>query len=215
MCICVDGDDVNFPSFSFTIPYRIRNPFVATMADHSFTSAARSELPLSPGSPSHPEENSASIHGDHSVPPDAHREDTLKSESMGPQVVAPAPPVAVTPSTSVPNAAMKALEKQIANRTANMDAATRQKEAAITAAAKAYLEKEKESRAKHVAEAKSRHRKEEQDGADKINAYKKSGAVWNAVGMLVDLQKPNPYSKNTESMRSIFTALDTAQRDTM
>lgn len=113
-----------------------------------------------------------------------------------------------TSTTQVNSSKMEALNAQIAKRTAEMDAETKAKELKITAAAQEYLKSLKSKREKELVEAKASHKKEQQAGVKKIDEYKKSGAVWNAVGMLVDLQKPNAYSKGTEQMRSVLATLN-------
>ncbi|KPI84247.1 hypothetical protein ABL78_6703 [Leptomonas seymouri] len=111
------------------------------------------------------------------------------------------------PST-VNKAKMDALNKQIASRTAAYDAATKEKENKILAAAQEFIKALKAKREKEVLDARANHKKVQQVDANKIDAYKKSGAVWNAVGVLVDLRKPNQYSKGTEQMRSILSTLN-------
>ncbi|EPY26313.1 hypothetical protein STCU_06214 [Strigomonas culicis] len=125
-----------------------------------------------------------------------------------PTVGQPSAPAAAKPNHAPDPSAREAINRQIAKRTADIDAATKEKEANILAAAKTYLEAQKTKREKEVHTAKSTHQKEQQDDAKKIDSYKKSGAVWNSVGMLVDLKKPNPHSKNTERMRSLLTKLN-------
>jgi hypothetical protein len=119
------------------------------------------------------------------------------------------PPTPSEKPSAVNTAKMDALNKQIANRTAAYDAATKEKESKILAAAQEFIKLQKAKREKEVTEAKANHKKEQQADANKIDAYKKSGALWNAVGMLVDLQKPNQFSKGTEQMRSILSTLNT------
>ncbi|KPA82614.1 hypothetical protein ABB37_02461 [Leptomonas pyrrhocoris] len=118
------------------------------------------------------------------------------------------PPTPPEKPSAVNTAKMDALNKQVASRTAAYDAATKEKESKILAAAQEFIKAQKAKREKEVSEAKANHKKDQQTDANKIDAYKKSGAVWNAVGMLVDLQKPNQYSKGTEQMRSIFSILN-------
>lgn len=132
--------------------------------------------------------------------------------------------IAASPTAELPNrpptppenpsatnaAKMDALNKQIASRTVAASAATKEKEAKIVAAAQEYLKALKAKREKEVTAAKANHKQQQQAGTQKIDEYKKSGAVWNAVGMLVDLQKPNQYSKSTEQMRSVLTTLNAA-----
>lgn len=118
------------------------------------------------------------------------------------------PPTPPGKPNTANTAKMDALNKQIATRTATFDAATKEKESKILAAAQEFIKAQKAKREKEVSEAKANHKKEQQADASKIDAYKKSGAVWNAVGMLVDLQKPNPHSKGTEQMRSILSTLN-------
>ncbi|CBZ25683.1 conserved hypothetical protein [Leishmania mexicana MHOM/GT/2001/U1103] len=101
-----------------------------------------------------------------------------------------------------------ALNKQIANRTAAMDAETKEKETKIMTAAQAYLKALITKREEEVRNAKASHKEEQQVGAEKINEYKKSGALWSAVGLLVDLQKPNQYSRSTEQMRTVLSTLN-------
>ncbi|KAG5506985.1 hypothetical protein JKF63_05731 [Porcisia hertigi] len=119
----------------------------------------------------------------------------------------PTPPQKPSASTT---AKVDALNRQIANRTAAMDAATKEREAKITAAAQEYLKALNAKREEEVTAAKENHKKEQQMDVKRISDYKKSGAVWDAVGMLVDLQKPNLYSKSTEHMRSVLSTLNTA-----
>ncbi|GET87896.1 hypothetical protein, conserved [Leishmania tarentolae] len=106
-------------------------------------------------------------------------------------------------------AKVDALNKQISNRTAAMDAATREKETKIMNAAQEYLNALMAQRKEEVMNAKANHKEEQRVGAEKINGYKKSGALWSAVGVLVDLQKPNKYSRSTEQMRSVLSTLNT------
>ncbi|KAG5507259.1 hypothetical protein GH5_07351 [Leishmania sp. Ghana 2012 LV757] len=118
------------------------------------------------------------------------------------------PPTPPEKPSAVDSAKVEALKKQIASRTAAMDAATKAKEANIIAAAQEYLKALEAKREQEVMTAKAGHKQEQQAGTKKIDDYKKSGAVWNAVGMLVDLQRPNQYSKGTEQMRSVLSALN-------
>ncbi|CCW60841.1 unnamed protein product [Phytomonas sp. EM1] len=106
------------------------------------------------------------------------------------------------------NPLLKALQEQIAKRTAAIDAATKEKQAKILAASKEYIEQQKSKREKQISGAKELHKKIQDNDGKKLEQFQKSGAVWNAVGMIVDLQKPNPYSKNTERMRSILSTLN-------
>ncbi|CAD2217523.1 hypothetical protein AGDE_03673 [Angomonas deanei] len=103
---------------------------------------------------------------------------------------------------------MEAINRQIANRTAALDKETKEKETKILAAAQAYLKEMATKRDKDVSNSKEIHKKEQQAGVQKVDQLKKSGAVWTSVGMLVDLQKPNPHSKGTERMRTLFNTLN-------
>ncbi|KAG5480495.1 hypothetical protein LSCM1_06198 [Leishmania martiniquensis] len=117
------------------------------------------------------------------------------------------PPTPPEKPSTADSAKMEALKKQIARRTAAIDAATKAKETQIIAAAQEYLKAIKVKREQEVMTAKASHKQEQQAGAKKIDDCRKSGAVWNAVGMLVDLQRPNQYSKSTEQMRSVLSSL--------
>ncbi|CCW71509.1 unnamed protein product [Phytomonas sp. Hart1] len=106
------------------------------------------------------------------------------------------------------NPVLKALQEQIAKRTMLIDAATKEKMTKIIAASKEYIEEQKSKRERQIAEAKELHKKTQDDDEKNNEDLKKSDAVWTGVGKVVDLQKPNPYSKNTERMRSILSTLN-------
>lgn len=118
------------------------------------------------------------------------------------------PPTPLEKPSAANVAKVDALMKQIASRTAAMDAATKEKEMKIVTAAQEYLKALMAKRGEEVMNAKAIHKEEQQVGAEKINEHKKSGDVWSAVGLLVDLQKPNQYSRSTEQMRTVLSALN-------
>ncbi|AYU78108.1 Clathrin light chain, putative [Leishmania donovani] len=186
-------------------------------AQHSASAAAPAKLPLPPGN--------------HAAPPVSIAEQTNPGSPAEPHPtpVAMSPPpsdgfIASSSPGGSPNrpptppekpsaanvAKMDALKKQIASRTAAMDAATKEKETKIMTAAQEYLKALMAKREEEVMNAKASHKEEQQVGAEKINEYKRSGAVWSAVGLLVDLQKPNQYSKSTEQMRTVLSTLNAA-----
>lgn len=160
-----------------------------------FTQSERSAVPPSAG----PAAPTAFVHS-----PDAAPKPEEKPAAPAPAPSAKKPSPAANPSS----AALEALKKQVNNRTAQQDAETKAKEEKILAAAKEFIKNEQQKREQQVKAVKADHQKSQQEGEKKIDEYKKSGAVWSAVGMLVDLQKPNPYSKNTERMRAVLTTLN-------
>lgn len=137
-----------------------------------------------------------------------HSPTAPSASSDGPTPAGPAAPAAKPVNAS----AFDALQKQIAGRTAAVDAATKKKEAEVTAAAAAFIKQQQTKREREVSDARAKHKQEQQAGAQKIDAYRKSGAVWSAVGMLVDLQRPNPYCKGTERMRGVLGQLNAAEQ---
>ncbi|AIN97350.1 hypothetical protein LPMP_190080 [Leishmania panamensis] len=117
------------------------------------------------------------------------------------------PPTPPEKPSSVNAAKVDELKRQITSRTAAMDAATKAKEEKIITAAQVYLKELQARREEEVAAAKASHKQEQHADTKQIDDYRERGAVWGAVQMLVDLQKPNQYSKSTEMMRSVLSTL--------
>lgn len=101
------------------------------------------------------------------------------------------------------------LHKQIANRTTALDAASAEKTKTIEEAAKKYLEAQKAERHTAVAAARSQNQKNQAAKTAQLQQHQNADALWTNVGLMLDLSKPNKFSKNTERMRSIFRAKET------
>ncbi|KAK7198652.1 Clathrin light chain [Novymonas esmeraldas] len=199
-----DDDDWGAPS----APTRMPAPAAAPAAPPS-PSASRAAAAVPATAPSHP----GSPAEPHTTPVVAAAAQPVADAFIAASPTASSPNRPPTPPekpSAVNTAKLDALNKQIASRTAAADAATKEKEAKITAAAQEYLKTLKAKRENEVTAAKASHKQEQQAGTKKIDDFKKSGAVWSAVGMLVDLQKPNQFSKNTEQMRSVLSTLNAA-----
>lgn len=121
---------------------------------------------------------------------------------------APASPIPANEnSRSFDKSILDKINATIAKRTADMDAGTKKKESEILAAAKAYVQKQQQKREETVRAAQEVNMKTQQADKEQIEKYKKADEVWSAVGMVMDLKKPNSYSQNTESMRALLTKL--------
>jgi hypothetical protein len=103
------------------------------------------------------------------------------------------------------------LEKQISERTVACDKATKEKEDRAKSAAKAYIDQANEQRAATLKSIKEEHKKVQAEEEKKNSDLKRSGAIWDSVGRLVNLGKPNVHSKKTERMRMLLTKLQQTQ----
>jgi hypothetical protein len=123
---------------------------------------------------------------------------------------APPPPVFAAAAPAPPAAGAQLYQDQlkaVADRTAQIDQSTRDRDERQRKQAQAYLSEQIALRDSRLKAVKAEHVKEQQELQQKVLELKKSGAVWQSVGLLVDLQKPNTHSKRTEQMRSILKKL--------
>lgn len=96
-------------------------------------------------------------------------------------------------------------QKEIEARTANIDAKSREKEAKQTALAKAFLKDFNAQYEAKLRDAKAEHMRQQAETEVKQNT--KADMVWDGVGLVLDLSKPNKYSRGTERMRSLLQKL--------
>lgn len=122
-----------------------------------------------------------------------------------------APSHSSLPSSSVPpsdsNAALEALKKKIASRTAAMDASSKEKEKEIEAEAKSYIQAKREEHDAAVAAARAENKKIQAAKTQQLHEHKKADAIWKNVDIMVDLSRPNKFSKNTERMRNTLLTM--------
>lgn len=102
------------------------------------------------------------------------------------------------------------LQKQISERTAAADKATLEKEDRQKKAAQAYIAEEKSKREKKLKIVHEDHRKEQAEYEKKTADLKKAGATWSSLGVVVDLKKPNAFSKKTDRMKQVLINLEAA-----
>lgn len=116
----------------------------------------------------------------------------------------PPPPgdVAVSDSSS-----MDALKKQIENRTRSLDASFETKTKSIEEEAANYIAAEKEKRKTTLASLSAANKQSQNEKQKTMQSQRGGDNVWKNVGMILDLSKPNVYSKNTERMRSLLVDL--------
>lgn len=107
-------------------------------------------------------------------------------------------------------AKLESQRRAVQERTMAMDAATKNKEQEIQKKAAEYLQEVAKKREIMIATVKADHIREQQQYEAKMSQFKKSGAVWNSVNLLVETKKPNTYSKNTEYMRKLIVELQQA-----
>jgi hypothetical protein len=105
---------------------------------------------------------------------------------------------------------VQALQRAISERIAAADKATLEKEDRQKKAAQAYLAEEKVKREKKLKIVHEDHRKEQADYEQKTADLKKAGAAWSSLGVVVDLKKPNQFSKKTDRMKQVLLNLDAA-----
>ncbi|ORC92520.1 uncharacterized protein TM35_000032730 [Trypanosoma theileri] len=115
--------------------------------------------------------------------------------------------LAAHPQNTNGSKVMEAANEQIQARTASMDAKTKEKEAKIIDAAQLYLKEENSKHTEKLKQVKAEHMRQQKSEETKRNEFKKSGAVWNGVALMTDLNKANKFSKGTERMRSILIKL--------
>ncbi|RNF19022.1 uncharacterized protein Tco025E_04449 [Trypanosoma conorhini] len=110
----------------------------------------------------------------------------------------------------------EAVQKEIEKRTQNIDAESKKKAEAQKVAAESYMKQVKAQHEARLKETKAENMRQQKANEAKRNEFKKSGAVWNGVGLMTDLSKANVYSKSTERMRNILRKLnDTAEGETL
>lgn len=102
---------------------------------------------------------------------------------------------------------LEALRTKISVRTAALDASSKEKEKEIEGEAKNYIQAKKAEHDAAVAAARAENRKLQVAKAEKLKEHKKSDAIWRNIGIMLDLSKPNKFSKNTERMRNVFLTM--------
>ncbi|CUG02131.1 clathrin, putative [Bodo saltans] len=119
-------------------------------------------------------------------------------------------PIAPTNNTAQYQGKVQELQRAINERIAAADKATLEKEDRQKKAAQAYVADEKAKREKKLKIVHEDHRKEQADYEQKTADLKKPGAAWSSLGVVVDLKKPNQFSKKTDRMKQVLLNLDTA-----
>lgn len=142
-------------------------------------------------------------------------EDVAESTSVPAPVIAPSKsPAAPTTTSNAPEYQQKvqSIQKTINERTATADKATMEKEERQKKAAQAYIAEEKANRASKLKAVHEDHRKAQSDYEKKTADLKEGGAAWSSLGVVVDLKKPNQFSKKTDRMKQVLLHLETAQQ---
>eukprot|EP00331_Platyophrya_macrostoma_P021222 CAMPEP_0176473434 /NCGR_PEP_ID=MMETSP0127-20121128/42312_1 /TAXON_ID=938130 /ORGANISM="Platyophrya macrostoma, Strain WH" /LENGTH=310 /DNA_ID=CAMNT_0017868445 /DNA_START=1 /DNA_END=933 /DNA_ORIENTATION=- len=134
----------------------------------------------------------------------------------------PVAPVVASPIVSTPigttAAEMSARSSVVAEqlrviqeRTAAIDKSVAEKSERLKKAAQEYLKEEANKRDAKLAIVRADHKKEQDAYEKRATELKQSGAVWQSIGLLVDLKKPNPHSKKTERMKSVLLNMEKQQ----
>lgn len=140
----------------------------------------------------------------------AEKSSSVQSNFSDPHAELTASHPSLTSSSVLPsdsNAALEALKKMIASRTAAMDASSKEKEKEIEADAKSYILATREEHDAAVAAARVENKKIQAAKTQQLKEHKKADAIWRNVGIMVDLSRPNKFSKNTELMRNTFLTM--------
>lgn len=119
------------------------------------------------------------------------------------------PPARVERNT----AKLDALHKMISARTSCIDASSKEKEKEIEAEAKCYIQTKKAEHEAAVTAARAENKKLQAAKTEQLKEHKKSDAIWRNISIMLDLSKPNKFSKNTERMRSVLLTMSQKNSD--
>lgn len=150
-----------------------------------------------------------SHHSSPSEPPTSPYSDGIwDAESTSPprEVSSPDQHVDPMPTTEEVDIVAK-LQADIAKRTAAQDTATAQKEKEIKTEAEKYIENLKRQHETSLQTSRAAHRQAQDAKTEQLKHRSEADSIWKNVGILVDLTKPNKFSKRTERMRSALAAV--------